>query len=277
MNPASPQPDGRPSKRAGGDVKIIDAHCHLYDEPGYLDQLLRTMDRCGIEKSCLSGIGPLFNCLGDKEVQAAFLSHPDRLIGAVFIRPGIDSPDRIDDANQNGFRMVKVSLPLESYHDRSYFPLWERCEKHRMPVLFHTGIVTPRREAPEEMISSWNMHPMSIEPITRAFPDLKIIVAHLGIHWNTDAAELARMRPNVYVDLTGEPGGWRVRGDAVGMDKWLWWPNAFDKVVFGTDVHYSKIERILREDRWRLDRLGIGNETRRKIFAGNILELLGEG
>jgi predicted TIM-barrel fold metal-dependent hydrolase len=116
---------------------------------------------------------------------------------------------------------------------------------------------------------------MRIEPITREFPELRLIVAHLGIHWNDDAAELARMRRNVYVDLTGEPGGWRARADAVGMDRWLWWPGAFTKVVFGTDVHYTKIERILADDLARFDRLGIDPQTRERILAGNILSLLG--
>jgi len=136
-------------------------------------------------------------------------------------------------------------------------------------------VVTTAREAPGERISSWHMHPMRIEPITRAFPDLCVILAHLGIHWNHDAAELARMRPNAYVDLSGEPGGWRARADAVGMDTWLWWPNAFDKVVFGTDVHYTKMKQALREDLERLDRLGIAHETRSRVFSGTILRLLG--
>ena len=116
---------------------------------------------------------------------------------------------------------------------------------------------------------------MRIEPITREFPDLGIIIAHLGIHWNTEAAELARMRPNVYVDLTGEPNGWRARADKVGMDKWLWWSGAFEKVIFGTDVHYSKVSQILEADFVRLDRFNISVEIRRRIFADNILKLLG--
>jgi len=258
-------------------MKIVDAHAHLWDEPGYLDRLLEKMDECGIERCCLSGLGPLFGCAGDNEVKAAFRSHPERIIGAVFIRPGVDGPEKIDHAFEDGFRMVKVTLPRAPYNHPSYYPLWERAVKHRMPVLFHTGVITLRKEAPEELISSWNMHPMRLEPITRAFPDLHIIIAHLGIHWNDEAAELARMRQNVYVDLTGEPEGWRVRADAEGMQKWLWWEGAFEKVVFGTDVHYSKIGKILKEDIARLERFGIAMETRKRIFAGNILHLLGEG
>jgi len=257
-------------------MKIIDAHAHLLAEPGYLDLLLAEAEACGIERTCLSGLGALFGCAGNREVKDAFTKHPDRIIGAAFVRPGVDGPEAVDRARDEGFRMLKVTIPRVPYDDESCFPLWERAARHGMPVLFHTGVVTTAREVPGERISSWHMHPMRIEPITRRFPELGVIAAHLGAHWNDDAAELARMRPNAYVDLTGEPGGWRRRADGVGMDAWLWWPGAFDKVVFGTDVHYSKMKLILQQDAARLDRLGIEAETRRRIFAGNILRLLGE-
>lgn len=257
-------------------MRIIDAHAHLIAEPGYVERLLQTLDACGIEQCCVSGLGRLFGFADDAAVRAAFRGHPDRFIGAVFVRPGVDSAEKIDQAHADGFRMVKVTLPRGPYDAPAYHPLWARAAERGMPVLFHTGIVTLPEEAPDEGISSWNMHPMRIEPISRAFPGLGIIVAHLGIHWNKDAAELARMRPKVYVDLTGEPGGWRVRADAVGMAKWLWWPGAFGKVVFGTDVHCSKIARNLREDTVRFERLGLSAATREKIFSGNILKLLGE-
>ena len=254
--------------------RIIDAHVHLYDEPGYLDDLLRIMDECGIEKSCVSGLGELFGFADNDAVRAAFKSHPDRIIGAVFVRPGVDEPDKINQAFGDGFKMIKVAVPKAGYESRSFSPLWERAMELNMPVLFHTGTVVCK-DVSGEHISSWNMHPMRIEPITREFPELKIIIAHLGVHWNTDAAELARMHPNVYVDLTGEPDGWRLRADAVGMDKWLWWAGAFEKVIFGTDVHYSKIEQILHEDIKRFDGLDVSVETQEKIFSGSIVRLLG--
>ncbi len=255
-------------------MRIIDAHAHLLDEPGYLEKLLSTIEKCGISNCCLSGIGPLFGCMDDHAVRSAFAAYPDRIIGAVFIRPGVDGVEKIDWAYDEGFRMIKVTTPRLPYNDPSFFALWERAMKYNMPVLFHTGIVAPGLEAPGEMISSWNMHPMRIEPITREFPELGVIIAHLGVHWNADAAELARMRPNAYVDLTGAAHGWRARADREGMDKWLWWPGAFEKVVFGTDVHFSKIGQILSQDSDRLDKLKIDQDIRRKIFSGNILRLL---
>jgi len=255
-------------------MKIVDSHVHLLSESAYLDNLLRTMDACGIERCCMSALGELFGHADNDGVRDAFLAHPDRIIGAVFIRPGVDGPEQIDRAYEEGFRMVKVHLPRVPYNDVSCFDLWAKATEYRMPVLFHTGLVVCK-EIPGEHINSWYMHPMRLEPVTREFPDLNVIVAHLGVHWNSDAAELARMRPNVSVDLTGEPDGWRRRADTVGMDKWLWWPGAFEKVVFGTDVHHSKMRDILDADIARLDRIGIPAETRRNIFAGNIFRLLG--
>lgn len=247
---------------------------HLYDEAGYVDKLLGMMDELGVEKCCMSGLGELFGFGDDKDVKAAFEAYSDRFVGAVYVRPGVDGVEKIDWAYESGFRIVKVTLPKKGYEESEYFPLWERVLQFGMPVLFHTGIVACK-DVCGEGISSWNMHPMRIEPITREFPELNVIVAHMGVHWNNEAADLARMRANVYVDITGEPGGWRDRLDIEGLDKYLWWEGAFEKVVYGTDVHCEKMGLVLRQDMERLEKLGVSEETKAKIFSGNILRLLG--
>ena len=248
---------------------------HLLDEPDYISNLIHTMDECEIEKTCISGIGSLFHCLDNNAVKQLIEEYPNRFVGAFYICPGLNLPEEIEQADSDGFKMVKVTLTQKPYDDLSLFPLWETAQQLHMPVTFHTGVVTTQESAPEELISSWNMHPMRIEPIANAFPNLKIIIAHLGVHWNMDAAEVARMRPNVYVDLTGEPTGWRTRADAVGMNTYLWWPGAFKKVVFGTDVHYSKISTIIQQDKDRYSTLNIDSETQHLIFYDNMQQILG--
>ncbi len=255
-------------------MRFIDAHAHVFDVHGYTDKLLETMDKCCIDKCVISGIGPIFGCITNDGVKRIIDAHPDRFIGAYFIRPGIDDASAVIIAKECGFSMLKVTLPRTPYGDPAYFPIWRKAEELGMPVLFHSGVVTTRGEWRGEGISSWHMHPMCIEPITRECPDLGVIIAHLGVHWNADAAELARMRKNVYVDLTGEIGGWRARFDKEGADKYLWWPGAFKKVVFGTDVAVEKIPAIIAEDITRLDKLGVDQETREGIFSKHILSLL---
>lgn len=258
-------------------MRIIDAHNHLLAEPGFLDNMLRTMDACGIEKIGMSGLGDVFAGFAtNAEVKAAFDAHPDRVIGQVFVRPGADDPNLVYWGYNEGFRMVKVTAPTASYDDPAFYPIWERAQECGMPVLFHTGIIAPFVEGRGMGISSYFMQPMQVEHITREFPDLPVVVAHLGVNWNVDAAELARMRPNLYVDLTGAPGGWRDRMNAAGIESWLWWPGAFRKVIFGTDVHYGQVKEVLDQDVATYDRLQLDEETRELIFAGTILRLLGE-
>ena len=257
-------------------MRIIDAHVHLFDLPGYLEKLILTMDQIGIERCCLSGLGDLFNCVDNIGVKEAIEKYPDRVIGAYYIRPGVNSELDILKAYEQGFKMIKVTLPKKPYDHPDYFPLWKEAEKLKLPILFHTGVVTLMKKAPNERISSWFMHPMRIEPIANAFPDLKIIIAHLGVHWNDDAAELIRMKKNIYADLSGSPTGWRVRADHIGMDHWLWWPGAFKKIIFGSDVVFINIQKIVDEDKKRLNDLNIDLNTQKLIFYKNILRLIGE-
>jgi hypothetical protein len=255
-------------------MQIIDAHSHLYDSPNYLRKLIEKMDECGISKCCLSGLGDLFNCKTNKDVREAFQKFPDRIIGAYFIRPGKSSPDEIEDSYDQGFKMIKVSIPRKPYNDKELFPLWEKAEELKMPILFHTGVITIFKNGREEYISSWDMHPMRLEPIANSFPKLNLIIAHLGVHWNEDAAELLRMRSNVYSDITGEPDGWRIRADKIGFKKWLWWEDAFKKLVFGTDVFFSKIPIILNQDKKRWSKYNLDEDTRKLYFSQNIKNLL---
>ena len=246
-------------------MRIVDAHVHLFNTPKYLEKLIETMDKIGIEKCCLSGLGDLFGCVDNTVVKGAFKKYPERIIGAYYIRPGINSELDISKAYDQGFKLIKVTLPNKPYDHQDFFPLWQKSADLNMPILFHTGVVTVMKETPNERISSWFMHPMRIETIANAFPNLKIIVAHLGVHWNDDAAELIRMKKNVFADLSGSPKGWRLRADRIGMDHWLWWPGAFKKIVFGSDVVFSDIQKIVEEDKKRLALLNVDEKTQKSV------------
>ena len=52
-------------------MRIIDAHAHLFDTQNYLENLIRTLDECQIEKSYISGFGIIFMCVHNKGVKDA--------------------------------------------------------------------------------------------------------------------------------------------------------------------------------------------------------------
>jgi hypothetical protein len=255
-------------------MKIIDAHAHLLDMPNYLEKLIETMNMFAIEKCCLSGLGDLFGCKDNLAVKQAFENYQNRIIGTYFIRPGKSDPSEVYYAYDQGFKMIKVTIPTKGYNHKSFFSIWKNAQELGMPVLFHTGIVTLPQTSLKTEISSWYMHPMRIETIANAFPQLKIIIAHLGIHWNKEVAELLRMRENIYSDLTGEPDGWRIHLDDEGIKKYLWWDGAFKKLVFGTDVRYDKISTILNQDKLRFDKFNVDEDIRELYYYRNIQNLL---
>ncbi|MCE7742174.1 MAG: amidohydrolase family protein [Candidatus Heimdallarchaeota archaeon] len=256
-------------------MEIIDAHANILSSPDYVLELMTEMNRLEISKACISGLGSMFNSVSNKEILKIVDDFSPRFVGAYFVRPGVTNVMEIQDAHSLGFRMLKVAIPKKPYNDQAFLPLWGAAQRLNMPILFHTGLITVAEASPKDMILSLDMHPLRIEPIANSFPDLNIILSQLGGHWNRDAAELARMRANVYVDLTGEQDGWRQRIDVEGLEKYLYWPNAFQDLVFGTNTEPSQIEQILSEDRNRYTKLNLDENTKEMIFSGNIKKMLG--
>ncbi|KKR74652.1 MAG: Amidohydrolase 2 [Candidatus Giovannonibacteria bacterium GW2011_GWA2_44_13b] len=80
-------------------------------------------------------------------------------------------------------------------------PIYELCLKHDAPVIFHTGdTLTIPGERPAKIKYS---HPLLIDDVAAEYPDLKIIVAHLGNPWLVDCAEVLYKNDNVYADISG--------------------------------------------------------------------------
>ncbi len=255
-------------------MEIIDAHAHILSTPDYVLDLMTEMNRLEISKACISGLGSMFNSVTNKEILKIVDDFSPRLIGTYFVRPGVTNALEIQDAYSQGFKMLKVAIPKKPYNDQSFLPLWGAAQRLNMPVLFHTGIITVAESSPKDIILSLDMHPLRVEPIANMFPDLNIILSQLGGHWNRDAAELVRMRANVFVDLTGEQDGWRQRIESEGLEKYLYWPNAFQDIVFGTNTEPSKIKQILSEDRDRYNKLNLDEKTIEMIFSTNIKKML---
>src|SRR5699024_1074017 len=46
----------------------------------------------------------------------------------------------------------------------------------------------------------------ALDPIARAFPDLKIIIAHMGHPWVGECISVVRKNPNMYMDLSALGG-----------------------------------------------------------------------
>lgn len=255
---------------------VIDFHAHYPRQENFLSRLLDELPRVGIDRICLCSAGENFGHVSNREVQEAFERHPDKITGLALVRLGIDPPEMIDECIQRGFRGIKTTNPSAPYDDPSYSRYYERIEHYGLVALFHTGIVMRTPADRELNVSSWKMQPVRLDAVARSFPGMNIVAAHLGTPWYEEASMLARFHPNFYVDLTGAWwGGWRVNKNVDFFRYHFFWPGAWDKVVFGTDIlRVEEIEPAKHYHDQMLEPLGLPPETWDKIYGGTAARLL---
>ena len=264
--------------------KIIDSHAHLLPEKGYVENLIRAMKDNGIACTWLLATEEpfeKFRVCGNEEVRKVVEKYPEFFRAFGYIRLGTDTYDHVEELHQAGFVGLKVIYPPSRYDDKRYYRIYERAEKHGMPILFHLGAGLYRPKRLGHDISIDYMRPAHLDTIARAFPGLTLIGAHFGNPWYEEAAEVARLHPNVYFDLTGST---LKKKSPEYIGELLWWRNAppnyrgdsgpYDKILFGTDVHPRLIADVKQDYDHLVKRLDLSREETEKVFFRNALKIL---
>jgi predicted TIM-barrel fold metal-dependent hydrolase len=156
---------------------------------------------------------------------------PGRLVGFASVDPSEkDAPDRLERAvNDLGMRGLKLAPVYQGFRpdDEAVFPVYERASRLHLPVIIHQGTSFFGRDAPMEEIL-----PRKLDRVAREFPELKIVIAHLGYPWGGEVVALLRKHENVYADcsaLAWRPSYlFRTLIDALEY-------SALDRVLFGSD------------------------------------------
>lgn len=264
--------------------KLIDCHVHHNGSVDFLQKLVQKLDP-------VQGMAMLITEPKDLDQVTNFMKqHPGRLVGLGQI--SLDAPDvleTVDRFHKAGFRgLGELTGPQYSYDDRRYWPIYERAEKYRMIILFHTGIVNRTTPDIAADISSDRMRASTLDLIARRFPKLTIIGAHLGNPDYAWAGEIARWNPNLYFDVSGSTL-LKKQEDYTFFKSIFWWTSvasphtpksstpAFEKLVFGSDVFQGELGEFDGElDRYHqmLDRCGVSAEAQANIFGGTLWRIL---
>lgn len=126
--------------------------------------------------------------------------HPEKLIGFACIDP--NQPNYMDElhrATQDlGMRGLKLGPVYQNYHpmDDRMKSVYEYCQRRHFPILIHQGTTFPRR-APLKFASL-----LQLEDVALAYPDLKVLIAHMGHPWMQETIALIRKQPNFYSDVS---------------------------------------------------------------------------
>jgi predicted TIM-barrel fold metal-dependent hydrolase len=205
---------------------------------------------------------------------AAFRArHPDVVVqtwGAV-------DPHKGDQAIEEAERAVK-ELGVLGFHfhpimgrfavdDPNLRPLFETINGLRVPVMIDAGTTGMGAGMPGGMGSRIShAHPMAIDNLAAAFPDLTILAAHPGWPWVDEMTAVALHKGNVYWELSG----WAPKYFPSSLQRDIR-GRLRDKVMFGSDHPSLPYQRIL--DEWA--GLGYSDDVLAQVFHGNAERVLG--
>jgi predicted TIM-barrel fold metal-dependent hydrolase len=262
--------------------KIIDFHTHVFPDalapramkallaeaPGvkaYLDgtvaDLLRSMDKAGIEKSVVC-------CIATKPEQFEPILRwcaeirSDRLIPFPSVHPAdLACGDNIRRVRAEGFRGIKLHPFYQDFfadEDR-LFRFYEEVVHQDLLLVMHTGydIAFPRirRADPQKLLG-----------IAETFPELKLVTTHLGAWQQWDEVRRHLLGRKIYMEMSF---ALEELGPARARDMVLGHPDGY--LLFGTDSPWTDQAETLA----LLENLRIPQKKLRQILADNALGLLG--
>ena len=125
---------------------------------------------------------------------------PGRRLGFLSIHPEVDGAlDELERARTD-LGLVGIKLgPNYQVFDPLGEPalrVYAEAERHGLPILFHQG-ASPVREAPLRYA-----HPLLMDEIAIRFPELRVVMAHLGHPWQRETIVTIRKHPHVYADVS---------------------------------------------------------------------------
>jgi uncharacterized protein len=210
-----------------------------------------------------TGIQPI------EDVLPLVASSPARFRPVASLNPHLHYPVALELARQVGLGAVAVKIhPVHGgfeARDRMLYPAYAWAQEHRLPVIVHCGTSTFAGSANQFA------DPILLDDVFRDFPDLVVVLAHGGRGWWYDqAAFLALLRPNVWLEVSGLPP--QRLPDYYGKSL----RRLADKMIFGTDwpgvpsveANARAVEKVLLEAGCTPDQVAAawgGNAA--KIFA----------
>lgn len=272
---------------------IFDVHTHygFANDDQFENLLLDTCQKNNIQRVCVMGIGRKRDApsetkpgltkdsfkwgVNNEEVIGLAADRPKLVIPIAFFRLDYDNPSLVDDLGFKGFKGIKFLWPRYNYDDERYFLVYEKAAANGMIVYFHTG---PINGAPRERTIRTTMSRMKVEyleAIARTFPDLRVLACHFGYPDYEIACALARILPNLYIDIStgGPPAAPPVMRDDIFKRQLIGNLVPIEKLVFGSDCILENVPEQIKLWDELFRKLGLSESERELIFHKNAADL----
>jgi predicted TIM-barrel fold metal-dependent hydrolase len=167
------------------------------------------------------------------------------VVGFMSVDPTLDgSADEVERcAGELGLKGVKLGPIYQgtSPLDPRMLRIFERANALGLPVMIHQGAIF----ANAGRLSDAN--PLLLDDVALAFPDLRIVIAHLGHPWVHETAVVMRRHPNVFADISAIARRPSMLAMGLAAAKEY---GVLDRVLFGSDFPFftaqETIERTTR-------------------------------
>jgi uncharacterized protein len=201
---------------------IVDVHTHIFQDRYFGEGLIAEMKLAGYPAG-------LPNCTPDEyekameavdhafvfgvtahamrvrtpheDIAAVVARNPRKFTGFMALDPS--DPKAIDEmeycVHQLKFKGIKLYPTMAHFdiNDGRFSEFFERAQRYRLVVLSHFG-ASP---FPKSILKY--SHPLLVDELATRWPELKIIIAHLGHPWQRDTAIVVRKHRNVFADVSG--------------------------------------------------------------------------
>lgn len=211
--------------------------------------------------------------VSNEYVAGIIKTYPDTFIGFGSVDPwqgkmAIYEVERC--IKELGLIGIKFRPYLQEFfpNDPRFYPIWEKCQELKAPVLFHTGTTGAGRGLPggRGIHLKYGQPIPCLDDVAADFPELTIIGAHPSFPWQDEMLAVAVHKANVYIDLSG----WAPK---YFSPKLIQYCNTLlkDKALFGSDYPALSPERWLTE----FEACPFKEEVRPKILKDNAIRVLG--
>jgi uncharacterized protein len=164
------------------------------------------------------------------ETAEVIRSDPEKLVGFMTVHP--DAPGAIEEiercVSELGLRGMKLGPNYQVFDPlgENARRVYAAAQEMRLPIVFHQG-TAPVRYAPLRYA-----HPLAMDEVALEFPELSIVMAHMGHPWFADTISVIRKHPNVFADISGvfyRP--WSAYNAFMLASEW----GVLDKLLFASD------------------------------------------
>lgn len=246
-----------------GSADILGSLAEKCSDPGVFLELL---DEAGVDFAViLAELSPTTTGIASNELVRDFCQGQERLIPFACINPYLTSDPARELCRlveREGFRGLKL-YPAYNYfypNDRELYPVYAAAQDLGIPVMVHTGSSVFRGARLKYA------DPLFLDDVAVDFPELNLLAVHSGRgFWYDRAFFLARLHPNLYMEISGLPPQ-RLLSYFPEFER-----NA-DKIIYGSD--WPGVPHLVGNVR-RIKELPISQEVKDKILGLNAARLLG--